>query len=242
MNIKNIKVGDTFKNYKELCRILDEDEKANNSKIAQLKMWENYFSYDRKGQKITITEIYDKPLVENIKETYKTFKHGMSGTKIYNVWRGVKSRCISTSHPQYKDYGGRGIKICEEWLDEENGFINFYNWAIEAGYKQDAGLSIDRIEVDGDYEPDNCRWTIQKIQTWNRRNTIYITPKIPEAQKAFMNKTELIKYLRYLEDIIIDLGEENKIIEYKNVLREKGLYTDNVEGKIMEGLFENENE
>ena len=70
---------------------------------------------------------------------------------------------------RYEDYGGRGIKVCDEW----NDFINFYNWAINNGYAYN--LSIDRINLDGDYEPQNCRWSTPKEQDNNRRNNVFIT-------------------------------------------------------------------
>lgn len=89
-------------------------------------------------------------------------------------WRfsRIKDRCYNINNPRYKDYGGRGIKICDEWLDKEKGFINFYNWAISNGYKE--GLTIDRINVNGDYEPNNCRWATMIQQNNNKRNNIIV--------------------------------------------------------------------
>ena len=72
-----------------------------------------------------------------------------------HAWRNMKNRCTNPNVDAYKNYGGRGIKICEEWLGE-NGFINFYQWAFNNEYTE--GLSIDRINIDGNYEPLNCRW------------------------------------------------------------------------------------
>lgn len=85
----------------------------------------------------------------------QSIKHGMNDTKIYSVYHNMKDRCLNPNCHAYHSYGGRGIKVCEEWLGD-NGFMNFYNWAISHGYKE--GLSIDRINIEGNYEPSNCRW------------------------------------------------------------------------------------
>lgn len=99
-------------------------------------------------------------------------KHGFCGTKIYKKWEDMKSRCNNPNNKRYKDYGGRGIKICNEWLSD---FMNFYNWAINNGYKE--GLSIERINNDGNYEPSNCKWITRAEQMRNTRNCHYIEYK-----------------------------------------------------------------
>lgn len=100
-------------------------------------------------------------------------KHNMTHTRLYKIYKGLIQRCYSPSNPAYENYGNRGIKISEEWLDKEKGFINFYNWAMQNGYKDN--LSIDRINNNGNYEPDNCRWATEKEQSNNRRTNHYIT-------------------------------------------------------------------
>lgn len=98
--------------------------------------------------------------------------HGMSQSKLYRVLKAMKDRCMLKSCKAYKNYGGRGITICDEWLGE-NGFQNFYNWAMANGYIE--GLTIDRINNDGNYEPSNCRWVDRITQGNNTRKNRFIT-------------------------------------------------------------------
>ena len=96
--------------------------------------------------------------------------HGKYKTRIYRIYHDIKSRCYNRNETAYKNYGARGIVVCDEWLDD---FMNFYNWSTENGYNN--SLTIDRINVDGDYEPNNCRWVTMKEQQNNRRNNVYLT-------------------------------------------------------------------
>lgn len=91
-------------------------------------------------------------------------KHGLWGSSLYWVFAAMKRRCYCTKDTNYDNYGGRGITIFQEWLDD---FKTFYDWSILNGYKK--GLEIDRIENDGNYSPDNCRWTTRKVNQSNRR-------------------------------------------------------------------------
>ena len=97
-------------------------------------------------------------------------KHNLSNTRLYNIWCGIKSRCYNKNFIEYKNYGGRGITICNEW---KNDFQNFYDWSMTNGYTDD--LSIDRIDVNGNYEASNCRWVTQKQQCRNMRKSHYLT-------------------------------------------------------------------
>lgn len=99
----------------------------------------------------------------------KAVTHGMRKSKLYEVWRTMKKRCEKPGFPYYERYGGRGIKICEEWQDKSN----FFDWAMQNGYEE--GLQIDRIDNDGDYCPENCRWVTPKVNSRNTCRTVFIT-------------------------------------------------------------------
>lgn len=96
------------------------------------------------------------------------YKHGMRHTRIYDIWRSMRQRCSNPNNIRYSIYGGKGIKVCHEW----ELFENFYNWSILNGYKD--YLTIDRIDYDGDYDPQNCRWVTQRVQQNNRSNNRYV--------------------------------------------------------------------
>ena len=93
-------------------------------------------------------------------------KHGGCGTPLYNVWKSMRQRCNNRRSHDYIWYGADGIRICKEWSD----FSNFRNWAVNSGYQK--GLTIDRIDVNGDYCPENCRWVTIQEQQKNKRNVL----------------------------------------------------------------------
>lgn len=99
----------------------------------------------------------------------RTRTHGQSSTKLYKAWKNMKVRCYNKKNKDFQFYGGRGIGVVKEW----HKFINFYNWAINNGYKE--GLTIDRKDNSKEYSPLNCRWITQKNNCRNRRSTVFLT-------------------------------------------------------------------
>jgi hypothetical protein len=95
--------------------------------------------------------------------------HGQAGTRLHQVWGNMIQRCHNPANERYGYYGGRGIRVCEEWED----FAMFRDWALKAGYRE--GLTIERLDNDGDYEPGNCTWTTRQRQARNRRTNRFLT-------------------------------------------------------------------
>lgn len=123
--------------------------------------------------------------------------HGLSGKnkRLYKIWKEMRYRCNNPQNKSYPRYGGRGIKVCDEWNDS---FIPFYEWSIVNGYKEDIAesgrnrMSIDRIDNDGDYSPENCRWADDFIQSHNKRVSIpleEIYVNCPICGKPFVRKS-----------------------------------------------------
>lgn len=122
------------------------------------------------------------------------YKYGCRTNRLYTIWRGMKARCLNTNNTSYQLYGGRGISICNEWL---NDFSSFQLWALNNGYADN--LSIDRIDTNGNYEPNNCRWATATDQNNNKRNNHYLTidgeiKTLSEWCKIYKVDREKVKY------------------------------------------------
>lgn len=104
---------------------------------------------------------------ENSKHIHVT--HGHSKTRLYKIWQGIKRRCYNSNEIRYKNYGGKGIKMFEEW---KNDFSIFEEWALNNGYEDD--LTIDRIDLSKDYDPSNCRWATIEQQANNKSNNVFV--------------------------------------------------------------------
>lgn len=120
-------------------------------------------------------------------------KHHGFGTRLYAVWNSMRQRCNNPNNAAYHNYGGRGISICEEWGD----FASFRDWSYQSGYNDSlpkGECTLDRIDVDRDYSPDNCRWISMKDQCLNKRNMVYLTYN--GATNTLMKWSELtgVKY------------------------------------------------
>lgn len=115
--------------------------------------------------------------------------HGESKTRLYDIWSGMRKRCNNPASSVYGYYGGRGIKVCNEW---ESDYMAFRSWALKNGYEED--LSIDRIDVNGDYEPSNCRWATNIEQANNTRVSRRITymgvTRTPAEWRAHLGVTK----------------------------------------------------
>ena len=118
----------------------------------------------------------------------KATKHGKHGTKLHWVWLSMRQRCNNPKNKAYKNYGGRGISVCNSW----GAFETFEIWALNNGYSE--GLSIDRIENDGNYEPDNCRWIPLAEQNLNTRKNRLVDSPLGRMPLAELSRRSGVNY------------------------------------------------
>ena len=146
-----------------------------------------------------------------------TLEHGLSKHRTHKIWRDMLQRCNNKNNPSYKNYGSRGIIVCDEW---KNDFKSFYDWAMKNGYEK--GLTLDREDNDGSYEPDNCRWVTKDIQSRNRRklegcSSKYVGvsfDKISNKWFSYITISNKLKHIgRYKTDIEAAKARDNYILE-----------------------------
>lgn len=123
-----------------------------------------------------------------------------ASTPLYRMWGRIKERCLNPNKDSYHRYGGRGIRVCEEWM---NSFLTFSEWATENGYQE--GLQIDRINNDGNYEPGNCRFVTGEVNTQNQGQAKLSIEKVITIKK-------MLKEGKYQQDIADSFGVSRSII------------------------------
>ena len=149
-------------------------------------------------------------------EVHKKYEKG-SNSRLYHIWQDIKQRCYNPNEKKFSDYGERGISVCDEW---KNDYENFCNWAYKNGYDENAlfgKCSIDRINVNGNYEPNNCRWVDFKTQGRNKRNNRIIEyDKERYTASEFCEKFNL-NYKTFMNRIYSNWSLD-KILEKSNIL------------------------
>lgn len=141
----------------------------------------------------------------------RSIKHGLHGTRIYNIWAQMHHRCYFTNDSSFLSYGAKGIKVCEEWHD----VVKFKEWAETHGYRDD--LSIDRIDINGNYCPENCRWIPLKEQAWNKSTNIklkdgsILIQKCHELGISHPEVTKLIYTRHYSPDEALQYVLKNSV-------------------------------
>jgi len=129
----------------------------------------------------------------------KNAKHGLYDSKIHTTYFNMKNRCYNPNYKFYKNYGGKGITVCDEWLGAD-GLMNFYNWSLQNGYSSE--LTIDRINNNLGYSPDNCRWVTMREQQNNRTNNRLLTARNETHTLAEWSRILGIKYQNLQKKLI----------------------------------------
>lgn len=139
---------------------------------------------------------------------YSKYRHKISEHKgLYSKYNAMKTRCYRKSSPKYANYGARGITVCPEWMDSDNGFDAFADWALSHGYQDN--LTIERIDVNKGYSPDNCKWIDRLEQTYNKTNTVWVDYRGERVQLVILCNRLGINY----QSIHFRLNHMNMSIE-----------------------------
>ena len=161
-----------------------------------------------------------------------TTQGALSKHPLHRVWTDMISRCENPNRQYYYLYGGRGIKVCQEWRNTKNGYVTFYNWAIENGYKFEPiekkpnakrvrnKWALDRIDVNGDYCPENCRFADIRTQNENKRDCLTIEHRGEKATvKTFLKRYNATKLFFY--HLLREGMKEEEAVEYIATLCER---------------------
>ena len=144
-----------------------------------------------------------------MRKMIKDEHHGQYGTRLYRVWANMKARCNCPTRPEYKNYGGRGIRVCDEWQH----FGAFYEWAMANGYDPEAPFgkcTIERINNNGDYSPDNCMWVDMHVQGMNKRK--YKKPCRYHPVDMLNDEGTIIKTFKCIQDAADFIGINQSLI------------------------------
>lgn len=134
-------------------------------------------------------------------------KHNGVHTRLYNIWKTMRQRCFNKNNQKYEYYGGKGVSICAEW----NDFSNFREWAISNGYNED--LTLDRIDVNGNYEPANCRWVTHQIQANNKSNNKIIVYNSKQMTMADFCREYNLNYRLFSKYLIKGLSISDAMVK-----------------------------
>ena len=152
-----------------------------------------------------------------MKREPRNYKHGLKGHKVYNLWRNIKERCYNENNPSYERYGARGIRMCDEWI---NDMKSFYDYVISLSHYDEEGLTIDRIRNNEGYKPGNLRWSTLHVQNANQRiqksNTTGFAGVCPKTGKYDYYVATIGSTYISTHDIIIQAAEarNNYIIKH----------------------------
>ena len=165
---------------------------------------------------LTYATVSSRLQMYNIRRNKAPEKHGLCKHPLNIVWCGMKERCNNPNSENYKWYGGRGIRVCEEW---NNNFYSFYTWAINNGWEK--GLELDRLDNMKDYCPENCKWVTHKQQCRNRRSNVFIKINgisllMCEWEERFNLRKKSLTKMKYRH------GEEYMINHIKGLLENEG--------------------
>lgn len=186
-------------------------ERAKNGELRYYGLFLCSFCLNKSKKRLDVSRIQQSCGCVSIElQVQKTTKHGEGhGTRLYKIWDGIKQRCLNSSAKNYKDYGGRGIKVCIEWKVD---FNIFKDWATQNGYRND--LQINRIDNDGNYEPNNCNWVTSQVNNQNQRSTKLNGIKVIEIRN--LHKTGNYTLKKLAEDYSVSITTIHEIITNKH--------------------------